>query len=342
MFVGGEVGEVFRDLAQRDGRSAGDGTAVDLVRFAHINKQDLAGSGGEEAVGFLDADFEGYSGVGHGSRRGRDATSGCSAVGVKAGGVEVGEDGVIAAENAGGVARESKRFEAGGKRVVDEQATDEGLADASEEFNDFEGLQAADHAAEGAEHAGFGTIGHEAFGGRRGKKTTEARTAKVRGEHGDLTLELKDAAVDEGATGEEGGVIVEVAGGKVIGAIDDHVVGRKKCEGVGGGDTLGVWHDVDEGIERAEAGGGRSDFGRADGDVVVEDLALQVRRFNEVEIGETERADAGGGEVKQGGAAEAARADDKHAGVAEAELAGCTDLRQRKVSTVAGDFGGRK
>ncbi len=343
VFIGGEVGEVLRNLAHGDGRGAGDGTEGDLVRFAHVDEQNLGGRGGEEAVGFLDVDFERDGGVGHGkggwggSRRG-----GGSAVGRVALGIECREGGGFAAQDAGRIAGKGERFEARREGVVGEEATNEGFADAGEELDDLEGLQAADDTAQGAEHAGFGTIGHEALGGRRGKKTTVARTAEVRGEHGDLALEFKDAAVNEGAAGEDGGVVVKVAGGEVIGAIDDHVVGGEEREGVGGGDAFGVKDDVDKRIERAETGGGRGDFGCADGGVVVEDLALQVGRFNEVEISEAEGADAGGGEVKRGGATEAAGADDKHAGVAQAELAGHPDFRQRKVPTVAGDLGRRE
>jgi len=53
-----------------------------------------------------------------------------------------------------------------------------------------------------------------------------------------------------------------------------------------------------------------------------------------------ERADAGGGEVKGGGAAEAPGADDEHAGGGEFLLPGDADLAQENVPAVAGEFGG--
>jgi hypothetical protein len=50
---------------------------------------------------------------------------------------------------------------------------------------------------------------------------------------------------------------------------------------------------------------------------VVEDLALQVGEVDLVGVGEGEAADARGGEVKGGGAAQAAGADDERASRAQ-------------------------
>ncbi len=57
-----------------------------------------------------------------------------------------------------------------------------------------------------------------------------------------------------------------------------------------------------------------SSFGRPDVGRPEEDLAVQVRLVDDVEVDEAERADAGGREIQRGRRAEAARADEQERG----------------------------
>ena len=68
------------------------------------------------------------------------------------------------------------------------------------------------------------------------------------------------------------------------------------------------------GLRSAMAFAALSTFGRADAARGVEDLALQVRGVDRVGVDDAERADAGRGEVERRGAAEPARAEEKHLG----------------------------
>ena len=79
----------------------------------------------------------------------------------------------------------------------------------------------------------------------------------------------------------------------------------------------------------------RVDLALADAVHVVEDLALQVRRVDDVHVDDAERADARGGEVERGGRAEAAGAEEQHAALEQLLLAGLTDLGEQDVAAVA-------
>ena len=46
----------------------------------------------------------------------------------------------------------------------------------------------------------------------------------MRLEHRDLAVELEDAAVDDRLVGHHRGVVEQIAGGEVIGSVDDDVV----------------------------------------------------------------------------------------------------------------------
>jgi hypothetical protein len=69
-------------------------------------------------------------------------------------------------------------------------------------------------------------------------------------------------------------------------------------------------HDFDLGVDCLQRDLRRFDLYRADGIGAVKDLALQVGEFDLVGVGDRQPADASGGEIERGGAAEAARTND--------------------------------
>jgi hypothetical protein len=96
------------------------------------------------------------------------------------------------------------------------------------------------------------------------------------------------------------------------------------------------------GIQGAQAADGGIDLGAADVGRGVQDLALQVGDLHLVGIHEAEEADAGGGEVVEGGRAEAAAADDQHAPGAELFLGMAAEPGQVEVAGVALRSSGEK
>ena len=65
------------------------------------------------------------------------------------------------------------------------------------------------------------------------------------------------------------------------------------------------------------------------------DLAMQVAQVDRVVVDDADPADAGGGEVERGGAAEAARTDDQRVRGAQLLLSFDPDLRQQDVPAIA-------
>src|SRR5580658_1798841 len=72
--------------------------------------------------------------------------------------------------------------------------------------------------------------------------------------------------------------------------------------------------EPDIGIEGFESAAGGFHFGFADLVYAEEHLALEVAVVNDVEVYDADGTDAGGGEVEEDGAAEAAGTDDKDFG----------------------------
>src|SRR3954466_2989835 len=73
----------------------------------------------------------------------------------------------------------------------------------------------------------------------------------------------------------------------------------------------------------------------SDGGRAVEDLTLQVRKIDAVEIHQPDVADAGGCEIQRDGRAESARTDEQHSGLLERALAAFPDSGQEDVTTIS-------
>ena len=99
--------------------------------------------------------------------------------------------------------------------------------------------------------------------------------------------------------------------------------GREQFVNVGGDEVCDAGVDGDGGVEEGDlaAGGFGLGEGFAGVGLVEEDLALEVRGFDEVAVDEGEGADAGAGEERGGGGSRGSDADDGDMGGAK-EVAG--------------------
>ena len=132
------------------------------------------------------------------------------------------------------------------------------------------------------------------------------------------------------------GVVDEVAGREVVGAVDDHVpAGLEDPLDVLRGKPLAEGDDLDVGVERLDAPPRRVGLRLAERVGRVRDLALEVRLVDDVCIDDPDPADARGREVERGGGAEPARADEQDARVEQAQLALLADLGDQQVPAVA-------
>ena len=145
---------------------------------------------------------------------------------------------------------------------------------------------------------------------------------------------------DERLALQDGGVAEEVAGGEVVGAVDEQVVGRAQLQRVGRREAGLDWRAQHLPVDVAEGAGGGGCLGEAEGALAVDDLAVEVGELEVVVVDDAEAADAHGGEVLQHGRAGAAGADDEDGGAGEALLAGEADEGEDELPAVAQEVGG--
>ena len=196
-------------------------------------------------------------------------------------------------------------------------------------------LQRADDARQHAEHAAFGAARCE-LGRRRLREEAAVARTLVRLEDRHLALEAEDRAVHDGDVVEDRCVVDQVARREVVGAVHDHVpaVGEDAVD-VLGGDALLVRHDLDVGVERLERLLRRVGLPVAEPLGRVRDLALQIRGVDAIVVDDADPADAGGGEIEAGGAAEASGADQEDARLEQLQLTLDADFGNQEVAAVA-------
>jgi hypothetical protein len=142
------------------------------------------------------------------------------------------------------------------KGLIEKEATCKRSSDAEKQFYGLCSLDETDYARKNAKNAPFGAVCDRA--GRRWlrKQATITRSAKMWSEDTGLSVKAGDGSVDVCLLEEHAGVVCEVAGGEIIRAVNDYVVGSDDIEGVFAGKTGVVLGNLNVGIESEDAFGG--------------------------------------------------------------------------------------
>ncbi|MFT6862530.1 MAG: hypothetical protein ACJAVK_001088 [Akkermansiaceae bacterium] len=186
------------------------------------------------------------------------------------------DGGIGAAERTIGIAFDFDFAEGCGEGAVVNEATEWRLAESGQELDRFHGLKASNDSREHAQDTGFGSGRDGSLRRSFGEKAAVAGSAEVGGEDGDLSFKLEDGAVNEGLFEEVSGVVGGEAGGEVVGAIEDGVVGGEEIEAVTGLETAGMRDHFDERVDLAETLAGAIELRGANAVGVVENLAMEV------------------------------------------------------------------
>src|SRR5699024_11810158 len=108
---------------------------------------------------------------------------------------------------------------------------------------------------------------------------------------------------------DDAGVIDQIAGGEVVGSVENQVAVAKDVQRVVRLQAFLVKDHLDVGVDLLDTVSGGLGLGAIDVTLAVNDLALEVGLVDHVEVDDAQRSHARGGKVQQRGGAEAARAD---------------------------------
>ncbi len=127
-----------------------------------------------------------------------------------------------AADRAIGILAQLQFAELHAQRVDQQQASGQRIALPQNQLDGLGRLDHADQAGQNAEHSTFGARRHQTGRWRLGIETAIAGAVFGR-EHAGLAFKTKNRAVNIGLAGEHAGVVDQVAGGEIVGAIGDDV-----------------------------------------------------------------------------------------------------------------------
>ena len=218
------------------------------------------------------------------------------------------------------------------------QPPDQRLADADDQLHRFDGLHHADDSRQHAEHAAFGAARHHPGRRRFGIEAAIARPAQARRKNRALAFKPEDRAVDVRLVEEDTNIVGEIAGREIVGAVDDDIVVFDDLDGVVAAEHGVVKDDMDVGIDILDAIARAIELLASHVLRAVQDLALEIRIVDNVEIDQPKCADAGRGQVKRDRRSEPASANAKHLGRLELFLPLQRYLRHDEMPRITGNF----
>ena len=131
------------------------------------------------------------------------------------------------------------------------------------------------------------------------------------------------------------GVVDQISGGEVVGAVEDDVVVGEDVQHVALVKPRLVLNHVDVRIQGIDGQPRRFDLRHPNALRRVDHLALQVRIVDDVGVDNPERADSRSGEVKRGGRTETAGANQEDLRIEELALPLFAHLRDQEMPAVA-------
>lgn len=217
-----------------------------------------------------------------------------------------------------------------------------------EDFQRFPGLRRSDHADHRTEHAG-GITGRTTSSRTFTKQTLQARPRSDRFFPGGLSIggawendshasfRPDRSAIHVGSSELDGEIVEQVAGLKVVRAIDDHIAGFDERAGIASMQILYDRIDSDLRVDGSESLSGGFGFGPGLAGIgfIEKDLPLQIGPFDKVTIDEDQMAHASPDEELGAQGPEGAAADDEGGGVAESGLSRAADVGQEHLSMIA-------
>jgi hydroxyacylglutathione hydrolase len=218
-----------------------------------------------------------------------------------------------------------------------QKLSDESVTEPEQHLDCFRGLDGSDETRDNTEHAAFRTTRNE-VGRRRIAKETAITRPVWRAEHRRLALEPIDASIHVRNSEQHRRVVHQIARRKIVGAVDDKIVALRDLERILRRQTSIVRFDENVRVHIAKSFARRVDLPAADRCRAVDDLSLEIGKVDDIEIDETESADARSGEVQSNRGSQATSPHQEHTRRFQLSLAGLANLRQQYVSTVANEL----
>jgi hypothetical protein len=222
------------------------------------------------------------------------------------------------------------------------ETADEAFAFSENELDGFKCLHASDDAGQHSEDAALGATGDAPGVGRLGEHATITGAAEMGRKDRTLPLEPEDGTVDVRFPQEDGNVVAEIAGGEVVGSIENDVEVGGDLHRVVASEEGVEGFDGDVGIDLGKGVGSGVELASSEVALTVKDLSLEIGRIDDVRIDNADGADTGRCEVEGGGGTKSAGTDAEDLSGSELFLPLEAHFGKSQVAGVALEFIGRE
>src|SRR6185437_5373205 len=181
------------------------------------------------------------------------------------------------------------------------------------------------------------TVGNETGRRRLAEETAITRTV-LRTKNRRLSLEAKDASERVRLAEQHRRIVRQIASGEVVRSVHNDIEVTHDFERVHRvepsveGLEMNVWIHIVDAIAR------RVEFGATDVGCTVQDLSMQVGCVHDIEVNQSESADAGSREIQGARGAQTTGSDQQDASIPEATLPFDAYLIEDEVTRVAEDL----
>src|SRR5690606_499249 len=232
------------------------------------------------------------------------------------------------------VAADAQFTEAAVEGIDQQQSTHQRLTETGQQLERLQCLQAADHAHQRTYDPGLAAAQRHIIAvAVQALVAGTGRSPRI--EHADLTLQPDGGAGDQRLAQGNAGGIQRLAGGEVVGAVENQIDPGHGLAQLFAEQPLVQLMDTHLRVERGQPRGRGVGLGSVQISGSMDDLPLQVGQIHPVVIRQPQLADPGTGQIERSRTAQSAHADDQHAAVEQALLTLHVDLLQQNLPAVA-------
>src|ERR1700730_7280637 len=198
--------------------------------------------------------------------------------------------------------------------IETDQPPDERLTNPKDQLRCLDRLHHTDHSGQYPKHPALGTTGNHSRWRRLWKHTPITGTAEVWGKNGALTIKPENRSVDVRLLRQNTNVVGKVPGRKIIGTIDNKVIIFDQLHRVVATENTVVQVDLHIRVNRLDSVLSRIELLSANVAGAVKNLALQIRKIDNVRIDQSHSSNSGCRQVKRDRGAESSGTDTQNGG----------------------------
>ena len=161
----------------------------------------------------------------------------------------------------------------------------------------------------------------------------------MRRKNGRLTLKAMNRTIDQGFFEKKRCIVRQEARGKIVRAIDDHIVACGNRHRLIGSESHAMKINFHMGIDLAQPRSRAVEFGFSDPRLAVQDLTMEVGNIDHIGVDQTNPTDTGSSEIERRRRTQGTRTHQQHRGIFQTRLTLDPDFWDHQLTRITRQFG---